>query len=232
MEPCPATARQTVVCGVPDQGVGEPQAPDRAGNLRHDPRLDRLVEQLEHCITIESDDCGHRIDVELATHDRCHREQPFAVSGEVAQAAADDLSHALRNRERSCTRLAQALLRGEQPHDLAHEQRVALRLGVQRRTELGCRSLGRGHLDEAHDVARGEPGKRKPAGDRLARKLGDGAFERVRERWIDVAIGADDQQPAVAELASDESQQEQRRLVRGVEIVQHHYERPRRQPCA
>ena len=33
MELHPATSRQTVVSRVPDQGVGEPHAADRAGNL-------------------------------------------------------------------------------------------------------------------------------------------------------------------------------------------------------
>ena len=54
-----------------------------------------------------------------------------------------------------------------------------------------------------------------------------GRLERVRERRIDVAIRADDQQPALAELTSHEPQQQQRGLVRGVEVVEHHHQRLR-----
>ena len=66
----PATPRQAVVGGVPDQGVGEAHAADRAGNLRDDARLDSLVEQLEDGATLESADTRQRIEIELAAEHR------------------------------------------------------------------------------------------------------------------------------------------------------------------
>ena len=151
-----------MVGGVPDQGVGEAHAADRAGDLRDDARLDRLVEQLEDGAALESADTRQRIEIELAAEHRGKREKPVALVREVAQAAADHLPHALRDGKRRRRRLVKASLRGEQPHDLADEQRVALGLGVHRRGQVGCGRAGRGELDEAGDVVP-RPGRRAQA---------------------------------------------------------------------
>ena len=79
--------------------------------------------------------------------------------------------------------------------------------------------------DEACNV-----GLRQPAEDHAVRHL----FTRqLRERrrkwvangWVDVAIRADDEYAAAAELAGDEAQEEQRGLVCSVQVVQDEDER-------
>ena len=121
----------------------------------------------------------------------------------------------------------QASLRGEQPHDLADEQRVALGLGVHRRSQLRCGRAGRGELDEVGDVGLAEAGERERPRDRLASQLGEGRRERIRQGRIDVAVRADDQQAAVAELAGDELEKQERGLVCRVQVVEHQHQRPR-----
>src|SRR5215207_754125 len=66
----PATSRQAVVCGVPNQGMGEAHAPDHARDLGNDARLDPLVEQGEDAVTLESADTRQRIEIELAPEHR------------------------------------------------------------------------------------------------------------------------------------------------------------------
>src|SRR5215207_5660058 len=117
----PATSRQAVVCGIPNQGMGEAHAPDHARDLGNDARLDPLVEQLEDAVTLESADTRQRIEIELAPEHRGQGEQSVAFVGQMSQPAADHLSHALRDRKRRCWRLVEALFGGQQPHDLPDE---------------------------------------------------------------------------------------------------------------
>ena len=100
----------------------------------------RLVEQLEDGATLESADTRQRIEIELAAEHRGQGEKPVALVREMAQTAADHLPHALRDRKRRHRRLVQASLRGEQPHDLADEERVAVGLGVHRRAQVRLRT--------------------------------------------------------------------------------------------
>ena len=75
------------------------------------------------------------------------------------------------------------------------------------------------------DVLLGQPGERHGQRDRLARELGERSLQRIGGRRVHVAAGADDHHPALGELAGDELQQQQRRLVRGVQVVEHEHER-------
>ena len=52
------------------------------------------------------------------------------------------------------------------------------------------------------------------------------ARERRARDGIDVSKGAEHEEMAGAELASDELQEQERRRVRGVEVVEHEHERP------
>ena len=86
---------------------------------------------------------------------------------------------------------------------------------------------GAASLDEAGDVGLVEADERKRPRDGLASQLGERRRERIREGRIDVAVRADDQQAAVAELASDEPQKQKRGLVGRVQVVEHQHQRPR-----
>ena len=60
---------------------------------------------------------------------------------------------------------------------------------------------------------------------RLAHELGQCGRERVPERRIDVAVGADHKQAALIQPARDELKEQERGLVGGVDVVEHHDER-------
>ena len=152
MELYAAASRQAVVGGVPHQGMGEAHAANRAVNLRYDARVDALVEQFEKGVELESADSRQRLEIELAAQHRGQAEQPVALVREMAQAAADHLSHALRDCERPRCRLTQASLRREQTHDLPDEERVALGLGMHGGAQFRCGPVRGGELDEAGDV--------------------------------------------------------------------------------
>ena len=77
------------------------------------------------------------------------------------------------------------------------------------------------------DVGLVEPGEQQRPRDRLARQRGEGRPQRVGRGRIDVAARADDHDPALGELAGHELQEQQRRLVRRVQVVEHQHERLR-----
>ena len=109
-----------------------------------------------------------------------------------------------------------------------------------RRRTAGCPRSRRGPPGPARPDAAGaassmkratsaslEAGERERSRDRLASQLGERRSRADRRGRIDVAVGADDQEAAVAELAGDEPEQQQRGLVRGVQVVEHQHERLR-----
>ena len=122
-------------------------------------RLQRLVEQCQDGAALEPADAGQRMQVELAPEDRSQREQPVALVREMAQPAADRLPDAVRDGERRRHLIRELSFLAEQLHDLADEQRVALGLGVHRRTQLGGRDRGGRERDEAGDVGLGQPAR-------------------------------------------------------------------------
>ena len=60
---------------------------------------------------------------------------------------------------------------------------------------------------------------------RLAHELGQCGCQRIPQRRIDIAVGADDEQAAVIQPAGDESKEQERRFVGCVQVVEHHDER-------
>ena len=75
-------------------------------------------------------------------------------------------------------------------------------------------------------LALAQPAEREAAGDRLARDLGERLRQRSSRDRVDVAVGAEQQHVRRAELAGEEPQQQQRRRVGRVQVVEHEHERP------
>ena len=100
-------------------------------------------------------------------------------------------------------------------------------LVVNRLGELGRRTVdARGELDVLGDPPRVEPAQRHPAYSLDAEQLAERLGQRVVAPELDVAIGADQQEAAVCQAPSDKSQQQQRRLVGPVQIVEDEDHRP------
>ena len=120
-----------------------------------------------------SPELGQCIEPELPAEDGRGREQLATGRREAPQALADHRPNARRNPQRGA-RLVEASLGVEQAHDLGHEERVALCLGVDRRDELIRRAGRRRQLDVLGDVALAQAVQRDLARVRLAHELGQG----------------------------------------------------------
>ncbi len=113
----------------------------------------------------------------------------------------------------------------EQAHDLGDEQRVALGLSIDRLDQSGRSCHSRDQLDEASHVglcqAPHEDALEELLAGQLSKRLGEG----VASGDVDVAIRADHQQPGIGQVAGQELQQQQRRAVRPVQILQNEHQR-------
>ena len=121
-------------------------------------------------------------------------------------------------------------LLGEETHDLADEERIALGLLVNRRHELRGRDLG-GWCDRTPPSSLTQPAQREATDDRLPGDLGKHLSCRRPPGVIDVPIGRQDQHRDRAKLARYELKEEQRPRVGRVKVVQDEDEWPAA-PCA
>jgi hypothetical protein len=224
VQPDAAGGRQPLVDRVPDEDVSEAQAPGLAGHVGDDARGHRLVEHVQEVVDRDAAHAGEGVEREVAAQDRREHEHPVAVGREVGEPAGDHVAHGLGDGESNGLRLA--TFDREQPHDLAHEQRVALRLGVQRRNELRRRDRPRRAHDVVGDVALAQPSERDAPRTGLPRDGGDQLGQRGAGDRVDVPVGTDDQRVHRAQLARHEPQQQQRRRIGRVQVVQDEHERP------
>ena len=110
---------------------------------------------------------------------------------------------------------------GEQSHHLVHEEGIALGLAVDRRDQARRRRDVRALLQEASDVGLGQAAQHDALTGLQASELGQSLGQGVAAAQLDVAIGRDHEQPRRPELAGEELEQQERRLVRPVQIVEH-----------
>ena len=135
----------------------------------------------------------------------------------MSKPTGDDIPDALRN--------CNASLERKQAHGLTDEERIAIGLLVQGRDQLRGRELRRGELHVLGDVVLAQPGERDASGDRLASDLDEHRGECVRRSRIDVAKGAEQQHAGRAELAGEVLQEQERRRVGRVQVVEDEQQR-------
>ena len=136
----------------------------------------------------------------------------------------DRLANAVGNAQRRDPRLAvQAALRAEQAHDLVDVERVALRGLVDRAHDAVGGTAARDALDELGDVALAQPAQRQPLA--VAVDVGNRAGHRRVQARLRFAVRADDEDRSVAQMDGEERQQQQRRLVGAVQVVEDQDER-------
>jgi hypothetical protein len=186
----------------------------------------RLVQDVQQPLTREPADPRQRIQPELTTHHGGGDKHAPAVLGEPSDALADHGAHARRDPP-VWVRVGQAPFGVPQTHDLHHEERIPLRFGVNCLDQPGRELRSGGELDVGGHVGFAQPRKLYLRGVPLTRELGQRRGQRLLQHRVDVAKRAEHEQPAVADLASDELEQEQRWLIRGVQVVEHQHERPR-----
>jgi hypothetical protein len=216
---------EVVVDRVPDQLVTEPKPAGRSRRRLDDPLGHRLVEYVEQRVAGKVAETTQRIEPELAADDRGRDEQLPAALGEAGDALPDHRSEPGRHAQLG-RRVLDPPLGLEQSHRLHHEQRVALRAFVdpvrqrRRRPDWGReRHVGA-------DLARTQARQPDQRGTWLAQDLRDRRSQRVAWGGVDIPVRTHNQHPGVADRAGDELEQQQRRLVGRVQVVERDKQRP------
>ena len=133
-------------------------------------------------------------------------------------ALGDDGAHAVRDR-------VEAPLRREQPGQLGDEERVAFRALLDRGDER-IRGVRRAHgADELPDLVEPEPAQGHVAIPLRAGELGDAGRQFLTGGRIALTARRDHEHGRVGECVREVPQQEQRRRVRGVEVLEHDRDR-------
>ena len=117
-------------------------------------------------------------------------------------------------------RPVEASFLGEQPDDLADEQRVPLGLAMDGLGQTVGRPLRRGQFDVARHLVDREPRRIEPLRRRHARDLGEQADPWVSGGQLTLPVDGQHHDSGVGQVHRHEPEQQQRWLVGGVEIVE------------
>ena len=211
----------------PPEAVGAGRA-DEAGPFRP-------LEQVEEVVGRLVDGRSKQVEVPLGPDDRRQTEDTFGVGTEPHHAAADDLTDAVgqadlvdarRPRAVVCARGGPAL--GQVLHDLPREERVAVRLPVQRLDERQPRLAevvagGRNHELGQLGVVESRQGQPVDAG--LAPQRGQHVRQRAVGADLGVAVGPDDEKPRCLGRGQHVPHEEDGGLVRPVQVIEHDEDR-------
>ena len=199
---------QLLVERLAHQRVGEAEAPRRLRVGQHDARLGGLGERLERAL--DAARLGQHASRELAPDRGGGAQQRIRVRGERIEAAADGIAYTLRQREGERSAGAESATVAQPARHLLHEEGIALGELGERLRERGVELCSRNRLRERRGLAGREAAQRHARHLRLACEVAEHASERVTTAHLDVAIGPDQQQRRVAQLAREEEEQAQR----------------------
>ena len=211
----PFRLAERVVEGLPDQVVGEREPAGAGGDDQ--PGADRPAEQPVQPGRGQRRGGGQDLGVELLAEHGRHAQQLRHRLGEQGQAPAHGVADAGRDRGHRAVGVPQL-------RRLLDEEGVPagapVDLGDQLRVGLATRGAG----DQgAHLVpAQAGQGHRGRLGHQLEQERGQGVLGRLD---LDVAVGADQQQPLEPGVLGGELQQPQRRRVGPVQVVEHDHHR-------
>ena len=227
VDPGPPSRGHAFVQRLPDQRVGEGVPARLVGRLEQQPGGQRLLERVQEIVLLERDELLEQGDVEVAPDHRRHPQPLDCLRVEAVQAPSDHLGDPLREAEalelggaRSAS--ANAGL-SKVAHDLLDEERVALRLRVQRASErprgglsrAGPHQLGRLSLAEAADVELRD--------ETLAAQVGERVHNALPGRLG--PVGHQGQQPRRLRRTGQMAQQQQRRAARPMQVVEDQQDR-------
>jgi len=145
------------------------------------------------------------------------------------QALANRLADGRRQTDRTRIGLPdrrERSLVGKEADNLCDEERVSARLSVDCCYQLGgCTGAG-DEIDEARDIALGEPGEWQTPASRRTLDVGQGWCQGMVAADFDVSVGTDQEDARVAKLPRQEREEQDRGSVRPMEIVEHEDQRP------
>ena len=164
---------------------------------------------------------------------RRHVQQPPRRLAEAAEAALDHLAHRVGNAHRldrhrgaPAPALAdQRPLFDQMQQHLANEERIAAGLPGDRGDQCRWHLLVGDRCEQLLHGGRVEAGERDLLVARLARQRAEGVAQRMLAVDLDVAVGAEDEQPPAPGKARHVAQHRHGPMIRPVQIVDHHHRR-------
>jgi hypothetical protein len=216
-----ARCAELLVQRLANERVGERVRPGRAGLLAHEPGRERGVEGVKKRLGLWLQRVRREA---LAEHGGVAQDGVRGVA-EALEAPPQHLAH--RFGQADLGERAGAGL-GEVAGDLDHEEGVPGRLGVHgaRQPLGGVRAGARRHQRRGRLGA--EAAQAHPLGQPLAPRVGQQGGERVLAAEIARAVGADEPGGRALRDAHQVGEQQERRAVGPVEVVEHNQHRPRR----
>ena len=167
-----------------------------------------------------------QVQLELPPDDGRDPENHHRLVGQGCDAAADQRTNLLRNAEEGILgRLVEAperVVGRQQANDLSEEEGVAAGDLVQSRHGLVRRLRPGDGPDVGLEVRRRQTAKRDPCSD--PGELGEDVTE-LADPPLRLSVGRDEQDAGLGERVAEEAKQQQRRLVRGVDVVERDEER-------
>ena len=217
----PAGPGQPPVQGVADEHVGEPVAVADVHGRGDEVEGDDLVEQLQQVRALDLGQLGEHVDGELLADDRRLVQHLPGPGGDEGEPPLHRLLHPLGDElVEAALELGRVQALGQGQDQLLEEQRVAAGPLAEPGRE-GLRDLqAGGQGDIAGDLGLVEALEGQPDGGRLPGQLGQGPHEVLALVSPGVAVGGHHQQPGVGQLPGEEPEQQQRRVVGAVQVVQ------------
>ena len=231
VDPRPPRRRHALVQRLPDQRVREQVAPSLLVGLDQQLRAERLLQRRQELFLAEQHDPLEQRRIDIAADHRSDAQELGRRRLEPPEPERDHLLDPLGEPEPLELRRARAadLHPGldQVADDLLDEERIALGLLVQGMGECTRGAHPGPHPDELGGLGLAEPPEVELGGEAVPAQLA----ERVRERVpaLGRPVRADDQQARRVRGASEMAQQQQRRPVGPLEVVEHeqHRRRPR-----
>ncbi|MDP8967163.1 MAG: hypothetical protein M3N04_01030, partial [Actinomycetota bacterium] len=199
------------------------QGPER---LVDELRVNCFIEGLEHLVTGAAHDLRDEARIEVATDHRCDVEYVAGLSGDSAHALFDRQPHPIRNAERLAAQHGsfEPALGTKQTDDLVDEERVSVGGLVNGARQGWIGRVCTAALDQRQDIFLAETTQRYAP--RVARQLTEQRTDLPVMPRLGVAVAADDEQPRLAQVAREEAQEQQRRRIGRMQIVEYQRQRP------
>ena len=231
MQPhAPRAAELAVQRGV-DERVGERVPVGAARHLADHARAAGLLDRRDHVVGRKVRDPLDHLEVELAAEHRPQRQHSLRRLGEVGESPRDHVAHALgqthplRQRCGGVAGIGGSACLGQVARELDDEERVALGLLVdrpdQRIRRLGAAALAR---ERGHVLAR-EPAEMEPLDGKIALEVGQRVRQRAGAVQLGVSVAGHHEQAVLLGRAQQVRQEQERRLVRPVEVVEQQHDR-------
>ncbi len=230
VQPGAAGGGEVAVERLADEAVGEAEGAGRPRRLLEQLHGERLVEALEE---VGAADPGRPLDggeLEVAALDGGHLEGLTDLGAQRQQALADRVADAVGQRHALAQRLVDAALGHEQAHDLVGVEGVALGQLVQRVHELLGRVGAAAVDDQCAQVVVREAAEVEAHAE--ARELPEHGLDLGPAPRARLVMRGDDEHAGLAQRAREEGEQQQRRQVGGVEVVEEHDQRLARRGVA